>query len=82
MQRLHEEESKAVQASLKELGEKLEAASRGREQEAARRTDALEQLQDVRSAAEKLRVTVSAVLYCHRSRRRGLKLCSVCRPGG
>jgi hypothetical protein len=66
VQRLHEEQERTVQAALKELAEKLEGASKGRETEAARRAEALEQLRESRASAEKLRVTVCcfAVVDC------------------
>lgn len=59
MQRLHEEESKAVQASLKDLTERLDAATKLKEQEVAKRIDALDQVKELRAGAEKLRATVS-----------------------
>jgi Flp pilus assembly protein TadB len=68
VQRLHAEEHKAVLASVQELTETLSAESRLRDQEAARRQEAQDQLRDVRSAADKLRVQVrreeAFVLLC------------------
>ena len=64
VQRLHEEESKAVQAALKDLTERLDAASKAKEQEVAKRVDAQEQVKELRAGAEKLRITVSS-LSCY-----------------
>lgn len=66
MQRLHEEENKAVQASLKDLTERLDVATKLREQEVAKRSDAQEQVKEYRAAAEKCRITVSnnAAIAC------------------
>ena len=58
MQRLHEEESKGVQGSLRDLAERLDAVTKQKELEATKRADAQEQVKELRAAAEKLRVTV------------------------
>lgn len=55
LQHLHEEEHKAVQSTLRDLSEKLEAAVVQREQEAAKRLDAHEQCKELRVATDKLR---------------------------
>lgn len=58
VQRLHEEESKGVQGSLRDLSERLDAVTKQKELEATKRADAQEQVKELRAAAEKLRVTV------------------------
>ncbi len=58
MQRLHEDESKGVQGSLRDLAERLDAVTKQKELEATKRADAQEQVKELRAAAEKLRVTV------------------------
>lgn len=58
VQRLHEEEARAVQASLRELTEQLELVSKAKEVEVNKRVEALEQVRELRASAEKLRVTV------------------------
>jgi uncharacterized hydantoinase/oxoprolinase family protein len=49
VQRLHDEESKNVQAAVRDLAE------------AAKRAELQEQLRDLRTSSEKLRVTVSSL---------------------
>lgn len=61
MQRLHEEEQRSVQAVLKEVTERLDAVSKAKEQEAAKRCDAQDQVKELRAGAEKLRITVSSL---------------------
>jgi protein-disulfide isomerase-like protein with CxxC motif len=62
VQRLHDEEGKNVQATLRDLAERLEAVSKVKEQEAAKRAELQEQLRDLRTSSEKLRVTVGPML--------------------
>jgi len=62
VQRLHEEESKGVQGSLRDLAERLDAVTKQKELETTKRADAQEQVKELRAAAEKLRVTVR---MCH-----------------
>lgn len=61
--RLHDEETKAAQGALRELTERLEAVTKLKEQESAKRLDAQEQLRELRTSSEKLRVTVSSNIY-------------------
>ena len=60
-QRLHEEEQKSTQATLRELTERLQVAVLGQEQEAAKRVDAQEQCKDSRISCDKLRAQVLTV---------------------
>lgn len=66
VQRLHEEEQRAVQAALKDVTERLDAVTKAKEQEAAKRADAQDQVKELRAGAEKLRITVSCST-CSRS---------------
>jgi len=56
VQRLHEEEHKGVSHSLRELSEQLESVTKQKEQETAKRADALEQLKELRAASERQRI--------------------------
>ena len=47
-----------MQVTLRDLSERLDAACKQREQEAAKRGDAQEQCRELRAAAEKMRVQV------------------------
>ncbi|KAJ1423361.1 hypothetical protein B484DRAFT_420672 [Ochromonadaceae sp. CCMP2298] len=55
LQRLHEEENKGVHASMRDLGEQLATALKGREAEAVRRLEAAQQSKELRQGADKLR---------------------------
>lgn len=58
IQRLHTENMRSIQSSIKELTEKLETVTRSKELESVKKSEALEQISALREMNEKLRVQV------------------------